>query len=270
VKCAIRVPPNVEARTNLDREQYCDKGQIGTYNGVYPDGSKSYGGYADYARVPSHFVIKIPENLPSEIAAPMLCGGVTVYDPIKANGAGPGKTVGIVGVGGLGHFGLIFAKALGAEVVAISHNESKKADAEKMGAKGFIATGKGKSVFKEHVRTLDFIVCTVNSPDMPILGYLSMLKVGGKLILVGAPEQPLPHLPVFPFILNNVFLGGSAIGSPERIAEMLQLASKQDLKGWVQMRPMSDVNQAVRDMEAGKARYRYCLVNEKNVKELGQ
>ena len=214
------------------------------------------------------------------MAAPMLCGGVTVYSPIKENGAAPGKTVGIVGIGGLGHFGLIFAKALGADVVAISHTESKRADAEKMGASKFIATNKGKSVFKENARTMDFIgisslinsrlivVCTVNSPDMPILGYLTMLKVGGKLILVGAPEQPLAPMPVFPFIMNNVFIGGSAIGSPATITEMLELAATQDLKGWIQTRPMKDANQAVLDMEEGKARYRYCLVNEKNLAEI--
>ena len=209
----------------------------------------------------------------------MMCGGVTVYSPIKEHGAGPGKTVGIVGIGGLGHFGLIFAKALGAEVVAISHSPSKEADAKKMGASKFIATSKGKKVFEENARTMDFIgislleilltiVCTVNEHDMPILGYLDMLKVGGKLILVGAPEQPLPQIPVFPFILNNVYIGGSAIGSPETIQEMLELAAKEDLKGWIQTRPMKDCNAAVRDMEEGKARYRYCLVNEKNVSEV--
>jgi len=144
-------------RLMIDREQYCDNGQIGTYNGVYEDGSKSYGGYADYARVPSHFAVKIPDGLPSEMAAPMLCGGITVYSPIKEQGVGPGKRVGIVGIGGLGHFGIIFAKALGAEVVAISTSESKKADTEKMGVSKFIATSKGKQVFKENARTLDLI-----------------------------------------------------------------------------------------------------------------
>jgi alcohol dehydrogenase (NADP+) len=107
--------------------------------------------------VPSHFVIKIPDGLSSELAAPLLCGGITVFSPLKQEGAGPGKTVGVIGIGGLGHFALLFAKALGAEVVAISHSESKKADAEKMGVSNFVATSKGKSVFKQHARTLDFI-----------------------------------------------------------------------------------------------------------------
>jgi D-arabinose 1-dehydrogenase-like Zn-dependent alcohol dehydrogenase len=153
----VKIVFPTERFPNVDHEQYCDAGQVGTYNSVYNDGSKSYGGYADYTRVPGHFAIPIPDGLPSEVAAPMLCGGITTYSPIKAQGAGPGKTVGIVGIGGLGHFGLIWAKALGADVVAISTSDSKKADAEKMGATGFIATSKGKSVFKENRRTLDFI-----------------------------------------------------------------------------------------------------------------
>ena len=96
-------------------ENHCtNPGAVGTYDSKYPDGSKSYGGYSDYARAPSHFVIKIPDGIPSEEAAPMLCGGITVYSPLKNNGAGPGKSVGIVGIGGLGHFGLLYAK-VGAE-----------------------------------------------------------------------------------------------------------------------------------------------------------
>jgi alcohol dehydrogenase (NADP+) len=119
-----------------------------------------------------------------------------------------------------------------------------------------------------HFRKISLtIVCTVDEHDMSILGYLDMLKVSGKLIMVGAPE-PLPQIPVFPFILKNVYIGGSAIGSPETIQDMLELTAKQDLKGWIQTRPMKDCNAAVLDMDEGKARYRYCLVNEKNVNEV--
>jgi alcohol dehydrogenase (NADP+) len=130
---------------------------VPTYNSTFKDGSKSYGGYADYSRVPAHFAVKIPNNLASDVAAPMLCAGITVYSPLKQQQVGPGKTVGVVGIGGLGHFAILFARAMGAEVVAISHSESKKADAEKMGATKFIATAKGNSVFKENRRTLDVI-----------------------------------------------------------------------------------------------------------------
>ena len=130
------------------QENHCAK-MVGTYSSKYPNGSKSYGGYADYWRGPSHFVIKIPDSIPSEEAAPMLCGGITAFSPLKHNGAGPGRRVGIVGIGGLGHFGLLYAKvrmlvprffqasadrskALGCEkVVAISRTSGKKADATK-------------------------------------------------------------------------------------------------------------------------------------------
>ena len=115
-------------------ENHCQKNEnVNTYDDRYPDGSKSYGGYADYWRGPSHFVFKIPEQISSEDAAPMLCGGITLYSPLKRNGCGPGKRVGIIGIGGLGHFGLLYAKALGADkIVAISRKASKKDDALKV------------------------------------------------------------------------------------------------------------------------------------------
>jgi len=214
----------------------------------------------------------------------MLCGGITVYSPLKEQGAGPGKKVGIVGIGGLGHLGILLAKAMGAEVVAISRSESKKEDAMKMGASMFIATNIGKSVFKKNARTLDFIgnptfpnsyglgltppVCTANEADMPLARYLSMLKVHGRFVMVGAPEQPLPSISSSVLLMNNVSLGGSVIGSPADIAEVLDLAARAHIHGWVQTRPMKDTNQAVLDMEQGKASYRYCLVNEKNLADL--
>ncbi|ORY47097.1 putative alcohol dehydrogenase [Leucosporidium creatinivorum] len=254
-----------------NRESYCDKGQVGTYDGKYyregnGKGDKSYGGYADMHRAPSHFVVKIPDGLDPAIAAPMLCGGVTVYSPLVQYGAGTtAKDVGIIGIGGLGHFGLIFAKALGANVTAISHSESKKADAEKMGATNFIAThGDDNKWATENRRTLDLIIATTNDAKMPLLDYATLLKPGGHLVFVGAPEEPLPQFPTFPLIMSNIHLTGSAIGSPKIIKEMLELAAKQDIKGWIIKRPLDDVNQVVQDMHASKARYRYVLVNEKN------
>ncbi|BGP20831.1 hypothetical protein JCM10213_008134 [Rhodosporidiobolus nylandii] len=254
-----------------DREPYCGNGIVGTYNGVYQregpgKGAKSYGGYADYHRAPAHFVVKIPDSLDPAIAAPMLCGGVTVYSPLVQYGAGKeAKDVGIVGIGGLGHFGLLFAKALGANVTAISHSENKKADAEKMGATRFIATHSGgEEDFKPYARSLDLIVCTTNDVSMPLDGYLSLLRPNGRLVLVGAPEKPLPSPSTFALLMNNVFLGGSAIGSPATIRGMLELAAKQNVKSWIIKRPMEDANQAVVDMHNSKARYRYVLVNQKN------
>ncbi|GAA6020963.1 hypothetical protein JCM11491_001566 [Sporobolomyces phaffii] len=258
-----------ECKANL--EPYCAEGQTGTYAGEYkrqPEakGYRSFGGYANYHRAPSHFVFKIPDGLDPASAAPLLCGGVTVYNPLVTYGAGKeAKDVGIVGIGGLGHFGLLFAKALGANVTAISHSESKKEDAMKMGADRFIATHSGKEDdFAPYKRSLDLIICTTNDTEMPILGYLSCLKPHGRLVLVGAPEKPLPELPAFPFIMNGVFMGGSAIGSPKIIREMLDFAAEKDIRPWIVKRPLKDANQAFVDMNASKARYRYVLINEDN------
>ncbi|GAA5928170.1 NAD(P)-dependent alcohol dehydrogenase [Sporobolomyces koalae] len=256
-------------------EPHCAAGQTGTYAGEYKrqeksKGYQSFGGYSNNWRGPSHFTFKIPDGLDPAAAAPLLCGGVTTYSPLVQHGAGKeAKDVGIIGIGGLGHFGLLFAKALGANVTAISHSESKKEDAEKMGASRFIATHSGKEDdFAPYKRSLDLIICTTNDTEMPILGYLSLLRPHGKLVLVGAPEKPLPELPAFPFIMNGVFLGGSAIGSPKTIREMLDFAAEKQIKPWIVKRPLEDVNQAVVDMHASKARYRYVLVNQKNGGEL--
>lgn len=145
-------------------EQYCSKKLTGTYNSTHQNGDKSYGGYATYNRVPGHFAIKIPDAISSAAAAPMLCGGVTLYSPLKHNGCGPGKRVGIIGVGGLGHFGVLFAKAMGADkVVAISRKTAKSEDAIKMGADLYIATDDEPDWATKHARSLDLIVCTVSS-----------------------------------------------------------------------------------------------------------
>lgn len=197
----------------------------------------------------------------------MLCGGVTTYAPLKFHGAGPGKAVGIVGLGGLGHFGVMWAKALGADKgVVVSRSSSKKADAAKMGADDFIATSEELDWEKKHAGTLDLIVSTVSSTTMPLQGYLSLLRRDGTFVQVGAPEDGLSQLGAFPFIVNRIKLTGSLIGSPEDIREMFQLAVDKKVKPWIQEIPMKDANKAVVDMDAGKARYRYTLVNESEEK----
>ena len=245
-------------------ENHCPR-MVGTYNGKYADGSKSYGGYSDYCRAPSHFVIKIPASIPSAEAAPMLCGGITAYSPLKKNGCGPGKKVGIVGVGGLGHFGILYAKALGADsITAISRTSSKKSDAMKLGADKYIATNEDADWNKHHARSLDLIVSTVSSPSMPLEKYLQLLRTNGQFIQVGAPEDRLPAFNVFSLIQKGSKIGGSAIGAPHEIEEMLELSVKKGVKPWVVERPLKEANQAIRDMDGGKARYRFVLVNEGN------
>ena len=211
--------------------------------------------------------IQIPDAISSEAAAPMLCGGITVYSPLKNNGAGPGKKVGIVGIGGLGHFGLLYAKALGVdEVVAISRSSVKKSDAKALGADKFIATNEDKGWASHNARSLDIIVSTVSSPDLPIAGYLQLLRTAGVLIQVGLPEDAIPGFSAAALIQKGVKIGGSCIGSPEEIRQMLNLSAKKGVKPWIETRPMKQVNQVVQDFVANKARYRYTLVNEKHAK----
>ncbi|KAM5463670.1 putative alcohol dehydrogenase (NADP(+)) [Microsporum audouinii] len=250
-----------ECSSGLDN--YCQR-MTGTYNGKYPDGSKSYGGYADYWRGPAWFVFKIPDGLPSAIAAPLLCGGATVFSPLLRGGAGPGKSVGVIGIGGLGHMGLLFAKAMKCDkVVAISRTSSKKSDAlSGLGADAFIATDEEKNWAKARSRTLDLIICTVSSGNMPIEKYLRLLKRGGEFIQVGAPEDPLPAFRVGVMMGKGLKIGASAIGSTGEIRAMLKFANEQGIHPWVQERPMGDVKQALTDMHEGKARYRYVLVNK--------
>lgn len=195
----------------------------------------------------------------------MLCGGITLYSPLKNNGCGPGKKVGIIGVGGLGHFGVLFAKALGADrVVGISRNADKRDDVLKMGADEYIATNDDKDWAKHHARSLDLIVCTVSSPKMPLTDYLSLLRVKGTFIQVGAPEDKLPDLTAFAFIAKGVKFGGSMIGPPWQIEEMLNFVDQKKLKPWIEKIPMKDANKAIVRVDEGKARYRVSLVNEKH------
>jgi alcohol dehydrogenase (NADP+) len=206
-------------------------------------------------------VFNIPEAVPSEMAAPMLCGGVTTYAPLKRHGCGPGKKVGVVGIGGLGHFALLWAKALGADqVVAISRSRTKEEDARKLGADEFIATSE-EGWESKHAGSLDIVISTVSSPKMPLQGYVGLMAFRGTFVQLGLPEDPLPSFAAAALIMKEVKMTGSLVGSPGEIEEMLKLASDKKVKAWIQERPMKEANQAIQDFEAGKPRYRYCLVN---------
>lgn len=254
--------PDCEACAD-GRENYCSR-ITGTYNSRYADKSKSYGGFATYWRGPAHFVIKIPDALPSAEAAPLLCGGITVFSPLLKHGAGKGKTVGIIGIGGLGHLGILFARAMGCDrVVGISRSSTKKRDTVTgLGADDFIATAEDKDWAKVHSRSLDLIVCTVSSEDMPLSKYLRLLKPEGTFVQVGAPEKPLPRISAGLLIARSVKVTGSSIGSPGEIRKMLHLAAEKRVLPWIQKRAMEEVNDALRDMHDGKARFRYVLVND--------
>lgn len=244
-------------------EQYCQRKFVPTYNGRHLNGDKSQGGYALYARVPGYFAIPVPDTLPSEHAAPMMCAGTTTYAPLKRNGCGPGKTVGIAGLGGLGHFGVLWAKAMGADkVYVLSRGEKKREDAMALGADEYIATGEaGGNWVGENRGKLDILLNTVSSSKVPMADYLSLMRVDGVLIQLGAPDDGEFSVPAMPLVLRNVRIEGSLIGSPRDIKGMLKLAADHKVKPWVQTRPMKDANQALLDMAANKARYRFVLVN---------
>ncbi|KAF9761313.1 hypothetical protein IL306_003864 [Fusarium sp. DS 682] len=191
---------------------------------------KTQGGYARYHRCPSHFVIRIPEGVAPEYAAPLLCGGVTVYSPLKQFGAGPGKKVGIVGVGGLGHFAVLFARALGAdEVIGISRRESKRQEAMDLGCTDYIATADEEGWETKNSRRLDLIISTVSSPKMPLADYIGLLRLDGTLVQVGLPEGQLPFRPGS-LTGARRRIAGSSIGSPGEIKEMLQLVADKNVK----------------------------------------
>ncbi|PAV14851.1 NADPH-dependent alcohol dehydrogenase [Pyrrhoderma noxium] len=239
-------------------ENYCLK-PVYTYNSVYPDGVRSQGGYSTGIIANEQFVFPIPDSVASADAASMLCGGLTVYSPLLHHGAGPGKKVGVLGIGGLGHYAILFAKAMGCEVYAFSHSASKKEDAKKMGADHFIETADPK-FHQNYAQELDLIISTRNVADeFPLTEFLSMLNPFGKFILVGVPETPLPAIHAFSLIQGGRFLGGSAIGSKLDAISMFKLVAEKNIKPWIEVLPMKEVKKAVDGVWTGKPRYRYVL-----------
>lgn len=260
--CRNRLPARAKcAECEAGQENYCQHGFVGTYNGTYANGSNSAGGYSTFVRCPGHFAVPVPDAIPSELAASMMCAGVTTYAPLKRNGCGPGKAVGVVGLGGLGHYSVMFAKALGADrVVVISRRNNKKDDALALGADACLATEDGEGWAGDCRGKLDILVNTASTTKAPLAEYMALLRPGGVLIQLGMPDDGVFEMPVMPLI-RGVRIEGSLIGSPGELLEMLQLAAEKGVKPWVTTRPMSEANQALIDMHEGKARYRYVLAN---------
>ncbi|KAL7273948.1 hypothetical protein RUND412_003175 [Rhizina undulata] len=239
------------------RENYC-KEVVETYNWRYKDGALAQGGFADYIRIHENFVYPIPESIPPEVAAPLLCGGLTMFSPLTRFPVTPNTSVGIIGIGGLGHYGLQFASTLGAKVAAISHSPSKRDDALALGATNFIATNT-PNWNVPHARSIDLLISTNFSSDMPLKEYLSLLKIGGTLVMCGIPEGELPRLSWADLASANLAIRGSNVGSKKEVLEMLKLVKERGLRGWVQVKDMADVKEVVTDLEAGKGRYRWVL-----------
>jgi uncharacterized zinc-type alcohol dehydrogenase-like protein len=241
-----------------DLEQYCLEGQTGTYGGVERDGSAvTQGGYSEVIVVNEDFVLRIPDNLPLDKAAPLLCAGITLYSPLSHWKAGPGKKVGIMGLGGLGHMGVKIAAALGAEVTVLSHSEKKREDAMKMGAHNFLLT-KNQDVFQENSNTFDLIINTISSADLDIANYIGLLKLDGTIVSVGAPDKPI-SLNVFSLILMRRNYAGSVIGSIKETQEMLDFCGKHNITPEIEMIAPDQVNVAYERVLKSDVRYRFVM-----------
>jgi uncharacterized zinc-type alcohol dehydrogenase-like protein len=237
-------------------EQYCTGGNVVTYNGLDKDGAPTYGGYSDRIVVDENFVLRIPDSLPLDAAAPLLCAGITTYSPLRHWNAGPGKKVAIVGMGGLGHVGVKLAHALGAEVTVLSQTLSKQADGKRFGADRYYATSDPQT-FAKLAGTFDLIVNTV-SAELDWNAYLALLKLDGALVVVGAPSNPIP-VAAFSLIGGRKTLAGSGIGGIKETQEMLDFCAEHGIVCDIETIPIQQVNEAYDRVLASDVRYRFVI-----------
>ncbi|KAL4182672.1 hypothetical protein AMTRI_Chr11g151360 [Amborella trichopoda] len=256
VGCMVGACHNCEA-CKQSLENLCPK-VIFTYNSIYYDGTKTYGGYSDKIVLDKRYVVRIPENLPLDATAPLLCAGVTVYSPMKHYGlTEPGKHLGIVGLGGLGHVAIKFAKAFGLKVTVISTSPKKEKEAtEILGADKFLVS-RNPEQMQAAMCTMDYILDTV-SAEHALVPLLSLLKSNGKLIVVGLPEKPF-LLPAFPLIAGRKVIGGSIIGGMKETQDMINFASKHNITADIELVKMDYVNTAMERLAKGDVRYRFVI-----------
>jgi len=245
------------AQCQAGEEQFCEQGMTGTYNAMERDGSApTYGGYSTRITVDQDYVLRVPESLPLDAAAPLLCAGITTYSPLRHFGVKAGDAVAVVGLGGLGHMAVKFAVAMGARVTVLSTSESKRADALKLGAHDFAAT-RDEATFKTLAKTFDFIVDSVSAPH-DYNAYLSLLKVDGTMILLGVPDQPAP-VAAGALIMQRRRLTGSLIGGIRETQEMLDFCAEHDIVSDIERIGIADINTAYERMLKGDVRYRFVI-----------
>lgn len=216
------------------------------------------GGYADRVRANARFVIPIPEALDSERAAPLLCGGITVYSPLRTQGINPSSRVGVVGIGGLGHLAIQFARVFGAEVTAFSTSAGKEEEARALGASHFVNTRESKAM-REVAGTQDFILTTVNA-DQDWSTFIQTLRPTGTLCFVGVPPSPVA-IQAFSLISGLRSITGSPTGSPFGLREMLDVAARHGVQAQTEAFPMTKANEAIEKVKKSKVRYRAVLAN---------
>jgi uncharacterized zinc-type alcohol dehydrogenase-like protein len=238
-------------------EQYCETGNTGTYNSIDKFlGTRTYGGYSESIVVDEAFVLRVPENLDLAAVAPLLCAGITTYSPLRHWNVGPGKKVGVVGLGGLGHMGVKLAKAMGAEVIVFTTSPSKVEDAKRLGADDVVLS-KDKDQMDRYADKLHFVLDAV-SAQHDINAYLSLLRVDGSLALVGAPEHPLP-VAAFSLIQSRRSFAGSMIGGIAETQEMLDFCGSHGIVSDIEMINIRQINEAYERLLKGDVKYRFVI-----------
>ncbi|ATE55256.1 NAD(P)-dependent alcohol dehydrogenase [Actinosynnema pretiosum] len=239
-------------------EQYCVQGNIGTYNATDRDGTTTQGGYTSAVVVDEDFVLRIPEGVDLAAAAPLLCAGITTYSPLRHWGVGEGKKVAVVGLGGLGHMGVKLAHAMGAEVTVLSQSLKKQEDGLRLGADHYYATSDPET-FTELAGRFDLVLNTV-SAKIDVNAYLKLLAVGGALVNVGAPPEPL-EVNVFTLLNNRSSFAGSMIGGIAETQEMLDFCAERGIGAEVEVIPASKINEAYERVMNSDVRYRFVIDN---------
>ena len=239
-------------------EQFCDNGGTFTYNS--PDkhtGKVTYGGYSTHVVVDENYVLKISDKLNLEAVAPLLCAGITTYSPLRHWKVGKGQKVGIVGLGGLGHMGLKFAHAFGAQTVLFTTSPGKSADAKRLGADEVVVS-KNADEMAKHANSFDFILNTVAAPHN-LDAYLSLLKRDGTMCVVGVPATPHPSPSVGNLIFRRRALAGSLIGGIKETQEMLDFCAEHNIVSDIETIPMQNINQAFERMLKSDVKYRFVI-----------
>jgi alcohol dehydrogenase (NADP+) len=238
-------------------EQYCtDDGMIGTYNSIGRDGQPTYGGYSQAIVVDENYVLRIPDSIGLDQAAPLLCAGITLYSPLRHWDAGPGKHVAVIGLGGLGHMGVKLAKTMGAEVTVLSQSLKKMEDGLRLGADEYYATS-DPDTFDKLAGSFDLILNTV-SANLDLGTYLNMLKVDGTLVELGMPEHAM-SVPPFPLAGMRRSLSGSMIGGIPETQEMLDFCAEHDVTPEIEVIEPDYVNEAYERVLASDVRYRFVI-----------
>ena len=237
-------------------EQFCAKGSVGTYGSIDRDGTVTQGGYSREIVVVEDFVLRVPESIPIERAAPLLCAGITTYSPLKRWGAGSGKRVGVLGLGGLGHMAVKLAKAMGAEVTVLSQSLKKQDDGLRLGADHFYTTS-DPATFKTLSKQFDLIINTVSAP-IDVDAYLRLLAVDGALVNVGAPPEPM-SLRAGSLIGGRRSFAGSQIGGIAETQEMLDFCAEHGVAADVEVIDAAQINEAWVRVLASDVRYRFVI-----------